>query len=166
MTLSSAGSIIEPSGNDAIPFFYPYDETSVSTTPQVQKYYITVTDSQGNLQFTRQDFPYDLSTNATPSGGGSGGAGASFENLVVNNEFWRNIGSSVNPFASINTAPVILAPSQHDAMKLPDIEYIVVGTGDTETVSFGQFAGPGQTLTGDPTPRILSRLQLHHVYRW
>jgi hypothetical protein len=153
MTLSAAGSIQDPSGSDTIPFFYPYDETSVSTTPPVQKYYITVTDSQGNLQFTRQDFPYDLSTNATPSGGGGGGgAGASFENLVVNNEFWRNIGSSVNPYLTTNTAPIILAPSQHDAMRFPDIEYIVVGTGDTETISFVTFSGPGQTLTGDVTP--------------
>lgn len=152
LTLSAAGSIIDPSGNDTIPFFYPYDETSSSTTPPVQKYYIVVTDSAGNLQFTRQDFPYDLSTNATPSGGGSGGAGASFENLVINNEFWRNIGSSINPFTTANTAPIILAPSQHDAMRFPDIEYIVVGTGDTETVSFVKFSGPGQTLTGDITP--------------
>ena len=152
LTLSAAGTIQDPSGNDTIPFFYPYDETSTSDTPPVQKYYITVDDSNGSRQFDRQDFPYDLSTNATPSGGGSGGAGAAFENLVINNEFWRNAGTITNPFMSANTAPVILAPSQHDSFRFADIEYIVVGTGDTETVSFTKFSGPGQTLTGDITP--------------
>lgn len=152
LTLSAAGTIQDPTGADTIPFFYPYDETSSSTTPPVQKYYITVDDSNGSRQFDRQDFPYDLSTNATPSGGGSGGAGAAFENLVINNEFWRNAGKIVDPFKTTNTAPVILAASQHDSYRFSDIEYIVVGTGDTETVSFVKFSGPGQMLTGDITP--------------
>ncbi len=147
MTLSSAGSILDPSGNDTIPFFYPYDETSGSANPPVQKYYISVTDSQGNLQFNRQDFPYDLSTNA---GGGGTTQVPTFENIVVNNEFWRNVGTVTGTPNALNGT--VLAPSQHDGFRMSDIQYVASGASGTDTIAFTQFAAGSQTLTGDVTP--------------
>ena len=155
LVLSAAGTVVDPSGNDTLIFFYPYDETSISSSPPVQKYYVTVVDQFGVTQFDRQDFPYDLSTN---SGGGGGViTSPTFENVVVNNEFWRNIGptGSVNPFiTTVGTISngITLAPSQHDGFSFPDIEYVVIGSGDTETISFQTFAAGGQTLVGDVTP--------------
>ena len=140
LTLSSAGSITDPNGNDTIPFFYPYSETD-NTTPQA--YYITVVDANGQSQFTRQNFPFIAGGGSTPPFNQT----PTYENYIINNNFWRNIGS----LNAQNVTQQIIAPSQHDGFIASDIQYIKNTTGAIETISFSKFT-PGQTLVGDIVP--------------
>lgn len=52
VTLSSVGTFQDGSGNDIIPYYFPYDEDG-----NIQLYYIEVYDSMGVLQFTREGWP-------------------------------------------------------------------------------------------------------------
>lgn len=156
MTLSAAGTIVDVNGNDTIPLFYPYDEVTGASQP----YYITVYNSTGTRQFIRQNFPFN--PNATPAGV----ATPTLQNLIVNNGFWRNIGSLntanlPNSFSlnggTLNYAT--LAPSQHDGFTdQKDIQYIKDVNGATETVTFKTFVNggsasfPDQIIPMDVTP--------------
>jgi hypothetical protein len=53
--LSSVGTFVDASGNDVIPYSYPYNSLD-----NIELYYITVTSSSGVPQWTRQAVPYDL----------------------------------------------------------------------------------------------------------
>ena len=50
--LSSAGTFIDDSGNDILPYYFPYDSQG-----NVELYYITVESSETILQFTREAYP-------------------------------------------------------------------------------------------------------------
>lgn len=58
--LSGIGTIQDGSGNDVIPYFFPFDANG-----NVELYYIVVTDQFGVQQFTRQGFP-NVGTNVNP----------------------------------------------------------------------------------------------------
>lgn len=142
--LSSVGTIQDPFGNDVIPFFYPYDETSTDNIPQ--PYYITVdsVDSNGAIatrQFTRENFPF-LGQNASPVV-----TGPTLDNLIVNGEYWRNI-SSVNVS---NATAQLLAPSQHEGYTNPDINWIKDITGATDAIAFLPMT---EELDDDITPEF------------
>lgn len=152
MTLSSVGTIVDGNGNDTIPFFYPYSETDNLTA---QPYYITVDNSNGERQFTRQNFPFIAQTpssNQVPT----------LDNYIINNQFWRNIGSQ--NIGTIGQAFTIqynssgtfyytaLAPSQQDGFSMPDLNYIKNVNGATETVTFTKFALGSDPLVDDITP--------------
>lgn len=152
MTLSAVGTIVDVNGNDTIPFFYPYSEDDNTT---LQTYFITVYNSNGQFQFSRQNFPYVAQQSTvleTPT----------LKNYIVNNQFWRNIGSisltTPSNTISINGSTFYyntLAPSQHDGFSMPDFIFLKNITGATETVTFEQFAlSDSQTLTGDITPEF------------
>lgn len=160
MTLSAAGTFVDVGGNDIIPFWNPWSETD-PTIPEF--YFITVFDQFGIEQFTRSNFPFG-------AGGGSGGGGSSntqtLDNYVLNNRFWRNIGS----IATTSGAPLTntytlqynstgsykyatLAPSQHDAFSMPDLVFIVNNTTASDSITFNKFAlALVPQLTGDITP--------------
>lgn len=92
LTLSAAGTITDVNGNDVIPFFYPWFTDEDGNTIY-QSYYITVYNSRGELQFTRANFPFDPNQiNPNPPNNPI----ATLENLIINNRFWRNIGSIIN----------------------------------------------------------------------
>ena len=134
MTLSAVGTIVDGNGNDVIPFFYPYDENDESIS---QTYYIVVTNSNGQQQFTRQNFPFGAYSNVSPSV-------EQFDtltNYVVNNVFWRNIGS----LNATNVTQATLSPSSHDGFSMPDIQFFKQANGATDTLTFTQFL-PGQFL--------------------
>jgi hypothetical protein len=59
--LSAVGTFSDDSGNDIIPYYYPYDQNG-----NVQLYYIEVYDMNGVLQFTRQGWPNTVSENVNP----------------------------------------------------------------------------------------------------
>jgi hypothetical protein len=59
--LSGIGTIQDASGNDVIPYFYPFDALG---NPEL--YYIVVTDQFGVQQFTRQGFPNAASGSTPP----------------------------------------------------------------------------------------------------
>lgn len=154
LTLSDVGTIEDANGNDVIPFFYPYSELDNTTK---QPYYITVYSSDGILQFTRQNFPFNPGTS-------SGIVNATNENLIANNEFWRNIGSVnattlTNSF-TLNGTPLYystIAPSQHDGFTdQTDIQFIKDVNGATDTLTFEKFVGnfPDQTIPDDITPEF------------
>jgi len=146
LTLSAVGTISDPSGNDTIPFYYPYSEIDSSV---VQAYYVTVVDSNGQAQFTRQNFP---GSNLGSGGGGVTGTNTE-ENYIINNVYWRNIGSAT----LTNTQNQIVAPSQHDGYLNnagtqdgnSDIRFLKNINGAVDNISFIPMT---QTLQMDITP--------------
>lgn len=156
LTLSAQGTIQDPSGNDCIPYYYPYSETD-NETPQ--PYYVTCYDANGQLQFTRQDFPPGVST-AEPTT-----QVATLKNYIINNSFWRNAGAGETTTAagtitlssvtnSMNVYPGMIAPSNHAGFSMPDIQFMKNTTGATEVCTFGQFplgSDPLNTI-GELTP--------------
>lgn len=161
LQLSSVGTIADINGNDTIPFYYPYSEVD-NTTPQ--PYYIVVVNSNGQQQFTRQNFPFVPPTSST------GNTNNTFTNYIINNVFWRNLGSITGTqFASTASTITIngntyyyvtLAPSQHDGMIMPDILYFKDQTNATETLTFNKFVSSFQDniLTNDVTPEFYLNL--------
>lgn len=140
LTLSAAGTICDINGVDTIPFFYPYSELDEAV---VEPYYITIVNYAQTNQITRANFPF------LPPSGNNPNISNSFDNYIINNGFWRNIGT----MALTNVLSQVVAPSQHDGFSLPDITFIKNVTGGIDTVTFTKF--PLTTtpiLTGDITP--------------
>jgi len=170
LTLSAAGTIVDINGIDVIPFFYPWfvDEAGVNIS---EPYYITVKDKNGVLQFPRANFPYIPKKNPNPDQNSI----YSYENYIINNRFWRNIGSvSVGTLpltpntgagyiksgdfgdaynASGNAYYVTIAPSQNNGFSMPDINYIKNATGGNESITFKNFPATDRpVLKGDTMP--------------
>lgn len=155
LTLSAAGTICDINGVDTIPFFYPYDENDDAVS---QPYYITVVDQFGTLQFTRANFPF-VRTSTTPVIPQI----ETFNNLIINNGFWRNIqpnyinqtlvSVALNTYAVGGVVNVVVAPSQHDGLTMPDIRFLKNNTSATDTVTFTPFPAsnsPVISLAGTP----------------
>ena len=136
MTLSGVGTIQDGNGNDVIPFFYPYNEDDSQIS---ELYYIVVTNSNGQQQFTRQNFPFGAFESAAPVPS----TGITLKNYIINNVFWRNAGVITdtnlvaNPSSGQNE--VVLAPSAHDGFSMPDWRYISNVSGGTDTLTFTKF---------------------------
>ena len=146
LTLSAVGTITDPDGNDTIPFYYPYSEID-NQSPD--PYYVKVFDSNGQQQFTRQNFPF-LGTNTSPIGN----TVPTLRNYIVNNVFWRNIGTKdVSALTD-----VVIAPSQHEGYTNPDIRFIKNTTDATDTISFLPFGAGNDPLRGDITPEYYVNL--------
>jgi len=142
LTLSSAGTICDSNGVDTIPFFYPYSELDETVS---QPYYITIVNHAQTNQITRPNFPYNVIANSVTSNA------LSVDNYIINNVFWRNIGSA----SLTSTTQLTVAPSQHDGFQYPDIVFRKNVTGAVDTVTFTKFAQSNtQTLTGDITPEF------------
>lgn len=142
LTLSAAGTICDLNGVDTIPFFYPYSELDDN---EVQPYYITIVNAALTNEITRSNFPF------LPPSGNAPSTSNSFDNYIINNEFWRNIGT----MSLTNTLLATVAPSQHDGFNNPDITFQKNITGGQDTVTFMQF--PLTTtpiLDGDITPEF------------
>ncbi len=160
MTLSAAGTIVDVNGNDTIPFFYPYDPENNNA---FQPYFIEVYDKDGQLQFTRQNFPFVANEAPGPE---PIIINPTLQNVIINNRFWRNIGSIVPSSTTMGTWTTqynnsgtvyyaTLAPSQHDGFSMPDLNYIKTNNSATETISFASFAqSDTPILVGDITPEF------------
>jgi hypothetical protein len=100
MILSNTGTFQDTNGNDIAVYYYPYDENG-----DIQLYYITVVDSLGTPQFTREAWPNEFapstSTSQTP-----------VVNQISNSQFSQI--SFVNPLtittAGAGTVNVNIAP--------------------------------------------------------
>lgn len=154
MTLSAAGTIVDVNGQDTIPFFYPVSEVDNRTS---QPYYVTVDNSNGQRQFTRQNFPF-IAPGTTPSNV----VVPTLKNYIVNNVFWRNIGSVNATTLTTNVLSglpsVVLAPSQHESLRMPDFIFSKDVNGAADTINFFQFSG-SQVITGDNvTPEYYCQL--------
>lgn len=152
LTLSASGTVCDANGVDTLPFFYPYDESNESLS---QPYYIVIKNESESYQITRANFPF-FNVN---SGGGGGGGGSSVnnsENYLINNVFWRNIGSQNLQ----SQTQITVCPSQHDGFRYPDIQFMKNNTNGTDSVSFPAFpASLDPFLSGDPTPEFYLRHQ-------
>lgn len=155
LTLSAAGTIVDVNGNDTIPFYYPYSETD-NVTPQ--PYYVTVVDSNGQSQFTRANFPFIGIAKPTPV------ESPTFKNYIVNNTFWRNLGSvSLTNVTSTQTLPQeCLAPSQHGGFSMPDFQFYKSTTGAVETVTFNTFPAGTPVIGAGTQPDIQPEYYLNH----
>lgn len=143
LVLSAAGTITDANGNDTIPFWYPYSESDNTT---FQPYYVTVDNSNGQRQFTRQNFPFVSNPGSTNT------FLSTLTNLVTNNVFWRNAGT----LTLTNTQNIQIAPSQHDGFvnNMSDMRFIKDANGSTDTITFTQFTNatkfPAATNDGNP----------------
>lgn len=159
MTLSAAGTMVDVNGADIIPFYYPRSEEDETVE---EKYYITVDDKFGTRQFTRQDFPFD-GAGSIPINGGD-----NLNNIIINNRFWRNIGSydtTANPFTKefiLNNTTysyITVSPSQHDGYILPDMVFMKGFNTGTDIITFEKFAQGETPLQDDITPEFYIRHQ-------
>lgn len=149
LTLSAAGTIVDPNGNDTLIFYYPVSETD-NVTPEL--YYVTVYNSAGQVQFTRQNFPFVAESS-------SSNEISSLQNHIVNNVFWRNVGA-VNATTLSNTTTIngatdyytVVAPSQHDGFSLPDISFIKNVNGANDSITFTKFPFGTPAFPNEPTP--------------
>jgi hypothetical protein len=145
LTLSAAGTICDINGVDTIPFFYPYSELDQNTK---QPYYITIVNYAKTNQITRQNFPFIV---AEEDAAGQG----SHENYIINNGFWRNVGS-VAATGTVGTAfSATICPSQHDGFRLPDMTFFKNTGGGMDTITFNKFPLTiNPILTDDITPEF------------
>ena len=151
MVLSAAGTMQDVNGNDIIPFYYPWSE---SDSTVAEPYFVTVYNSQGQLQFTRSNFPFEPA-GVTPVVASI----PTFENYVINGRFWRNIGSTnesgtgtlpnswTTQYSNSGTVYYqTLAPDNHDGFSMPDFNYVKNVNGSAnETITFNTFTA-SQTL--------------------
>lgn len=146
LTLSAAGTICDINGVDTIPFFYPFSELDETVK---QPYYITIVNHDQTNQITRANFPF-IADETNESGQGS------HENYIINNGFWRNIGT----MNLTNVLDTVVAPSQHSGFSAPDIRFVKNITGGQDTVTFTKFP-----LTNTPilTDDITPEFYINHV---
>lgn len=143
LTLSAAGTICDINGVDTIPFYYPYSETDETVS---DPYYIVILSSDQQTEITRANFPFNRTA------GGTATTGTAFNNLIVNNGFWRNLfsntvngsatGTALNSIVAIDTNgnyAATVAPSQHDGFSMPDILFIKNNITATDTLTFTAF---------------------------
>jgi len=149
LTLSAAGTICDINGVDTIPFYYPWSETNENIA---DPYYITIVNFAQTNQITRANFPFEGSSGSSPVT-----TGISFNNLVTNNGFWRNIQPNITntspsftsfTYSSSNMTQlpygptlygITVAPSQHDGFRMPDIQFLKNNFSATDIVTFTPF---------------------------
>lgn len=153
LTLSAAGSVNDGSGNDVLPFFYPFSEIDNTTS---QPYYIEVYDSGGHLKFTRENFPFvPIEQNISQ--------GSLINNLVINKEFWRNGGVIDGTTLPLNPLTgqyaISVCPSQHDGFSMPDIQYVKDANGAVDTISFLKFPLNSDDFSPNFTPEFYCNFQ-------
>lgn len=146
LTLSAAGTIEDANGNDTIPFFYTVSEIDNATR---EVYYITVDNAQGQRQFTRENFPFLPPAEVNPVN-----QVATNQNYVINNNFWRNLGSVTTSAMPATTYPVMIAPSNHDGFSMPDINFYKNNNSGIDTITCTKFTQGPAVLTGDPQPEF------------
>jgi len=147
LVLSGAGTIVDGNGNDVLPFFYPVSEID----PKVPEfYYIVVQNSNGQMQFTRQNFPF------MPNGGNDGNDIPTLQNLIINNRFWRSNGTeNANGDFSItltNSTESVICPSQHDGFSDPDFRFKKDATGAADIAQIRRFPVGSENFPGSIRP--------------
>lgn len=125
------------------PFYFAVD----SNNPD-DRYFLRAYDKDGVLIWSQDNFPSEDDVILPENTIG-------LSNLVVNNVFWRNIGTSSTPIGAVFLP---LAPSVHEGFTLtssltaPDICLIKNNTAASDTVSFVDFGIGSNALTPDITP--------------
>lgn len=148
MTLNASGAIVDSVGNEVTPYYYPFDEDNSETQ---ELYYVSVFNSAGTAQFTRQGFP-PLHV------AGAVGAQATYQNLIVNNQFWnQNSSSQASGEVTLtltNETNIAICPSNHDGYSMPDIRFLKDVTGANDTIVFKRYLNTDPIFTGNVTPQF------------
>lgn len=107
-------------------------------------YFIIARDSDGNIVWTQDNF--------IPTGGGGGSTTVylTLDNQIVNNAFWRNVGS-VSGAGGFNT-DLVIAPGCHDGIASPDITFFKNANTATDTITFVEFNDGDIPMGTDVTP--------------
>ncbi len=127
------------------PLYFEFDPTMPDDL-----YFLEVKDAQGNLLWDINDF-----SPGTAGGGGNITTVNNIENLVINNVFWRNIGSTPNPITALNTT---LSPGCHAGFAAtasnagPDIIFLKNTAVNTDQITFTNFSRGTTPLFPDVTP--------------
>ena len=116
ITLSSIGTVDDGTGNNLVIYGYPYD-----TDGNVQLYYMTVYNSDGQFQFSVSGFPNVSSTESTAVG--------QEKNFIKNGQFVLNNGT----IATLGTDTEVAYGGWH---------YVRNSTAATDSVSFYRFGSP------------------------
>src|SRR5690606_34546870 len=80
LTLSSVGTVIDEDGHDVLPFYFPWNEDDNTV---YEPYYIVVESALEVVQFERENYPFDPNSETPDT------SLLSFNNIVLNNVFWR-----------------------------------------------------------------------------
>jgi hypothetical protein len=136
LILGSGGTFLDGSGNDIIPYLYPYD---VDGNPQL--YYITVDNYLGVPQFTREGVPSGIA--AAPIASATGTV-----NYIPNGQFELNVGSIIN----VPARGVVIASGASHGLINTDIQFYKPVGGQTDSITFTRFSGGPQLVEPDPTP--------------
>ncbi len=160
LTLSAAGTICDINGVDTIPFFYPYD---LANNNSDDPYYITIVNYEKTNQITRENFPF------IPPQGAVTETINTFNNLIINPGFWRNIQPNtvnITPYTSVTLNSILqqdsqldnkyvctVAPSQHDGFRYSDIKFIKNNVSGNDVVTFTPFPlGTEQPISNNIAP--------------
>jgi hypothetical protein len=155
MTLSGAGALVDPSGNEINPYYYPFSEDSPSDT---ELYYIEVYNSAGTFQFTRQGFPpVEDSSDVNEI--------STYQNLIVNNRFWQAGGPKATFSAEseptincTNETNIVICPSKHNGLYEPDIRFKKSKTGANDHIEFARLPvdliDPDDLMSKDVNPEF------------
>lgn len=135
--LQFPNAILFDANGEQGPFYWEFDTSNTSDL-----YFLQIYDKNGNLQFTVEDY-------GAPGGGGGGTVTTNnfLKNYVVNNVFWRNLGT----LANIQSGTVI-CPSAHEGFQFSDMQFIRSNNSATDKISFVPFSAGSVPLTGDVTP--------------
>jgi hypothetical protein len=137
VTLSAVGTFQDASGNDILPYYFPYVSPTDFT---IQLYYIEVYDSMGVLQFTRSAWPNLSAESITTS--------QDITNFIPNGQFLLhdNIpASSANGFVAgkVSQDITVIAQGGWTFERGPT-------SNSTDFVTFPAFATPSTSPTGNP----------------
>ena len=84
LILSGIGTFVDGSGNNVVPYYFPFDGIPGDPDPgNFQPYFITVQSSTGVLQFTLQEWP----PNSLSDNGGTSSASQTTLNQITNPQF-------------------------------------------------------------------------------
>lgn len=136
IVLSSVGTMADGSGNDIVVYYYPFDVTGIIAQP----YYIVVTDSNGNPQFTRENWPGVSEGGAPPIGSSP----FQMQNQIANPQFTRQL---INQ--NVATTYTVSGATDTVFAFAPDWDFVISGTG-TVTVEIEAQAGNSNIPTSPP----------------
>ena len=149
ITLTAIGTMSDNSGNDIIPFLYPYEGLPTDATRgEVQLYYITVYAAappvgDASLQFVREAWPPGLVASSSPTD-----TFESSDNQIANSQF---VEISFTP--DLTTDDYVFTVTGTDTVTpfAPDWSLVTTGSG---TVTLKQVATTATTIPSQP-PYVL-----------
>ena len=159
LTLSSIGTFLDLSGNNCVPYLWPYEGSPNDNPPStvVDNYYIVVVSSTNVPQFTVQNWP-GIEAPASPINTAS-----TTDNIISNPEFCNVLFSQ----AATSIAPVVFSTSGANVVTsvAPNWDIITNGTGsfsvyqaEISSISSGTNPNYGLAITassGYSSPLIL-----------